>query len=272
MSNEPTPVISNLTTFTAPSFCCHSFNASNKWWALVYGSCLGRRAEIDYLCNFLAGTGMRTVNRVLEVLERKHVVFTGVQLPKPMSQRRSGYARLASDQYETPQWVTLALCPHIPQSVVWEPAAGSGKVADALISAGLHVVQSDIQTGEDFLRIQTCPEGAGAIITNPPYGWQKNSSRMGWLWRTSWRCSCGQILTMPEGDNIYLEDVRSSQRSSCSPDELSGSKTRKARRHLITRGLSGIASTAASPILIYVYASGAIRCELHGTANSCREC
>jgi hypothetical protein len=87
-----------------------------------------------------------------------------------MSQRKSGYERKLNDSYETPEWVTLALCPHIeprPQQI-WEPAAGTGKIARALCSAGFQVVESDIESGQDFL---TTTEGlAPCIITNPPYG------------------------------------------------------------------------------------------------------
>jgi hypothetical protein len=82
-----------------------------------------------------------------------------------MSQRHSGYARAAFDQYETPEWVTAALLPRIPKgSLIWEPACGSGKMARVL---NAHYA-TDIQTGTDFL---TCfSRDADAIITNPPYG------------------------------------------------------------------------------------------------------
>ena len=82
-----------------------------------------------------------------------------------MSQRDSGYARVAFDQYETPEWVTRALIPHIPERIknVWEPACGSGKMARVLNAQ----FTSDIQTGTNFL---TCMSfAADAIVTNPPY-------------------------------------------------------------------------------------------------------
>jgi|SRR5215211_492089 len=86
-----------------------------------------------------------------------------------MSQRESGYERLALDQYETPTWVTAALVPHLPAgiSLVWEPASGSGKMVEALKSGGLKVEHSDISSGQDFL--QSRRAGFDAIITNPPY-------------------------------------------------------------------------------------------------------
>lgn len=85
-----------------------------------------------------------------------------------MSQRISGYAREANDRYETPEWVTLALIPHIPPiKTVWEPACGSGKMIRALQTAGFEVIGSDIAGGVDFLK-QTMRQ-SDAIITNPPY-------------------------------------------------------------------------------------------------------
>src|SRR6187551_3843242 len=83
-----------------------------------------------------------------------------------MSQRDSGYERKDRDCYETPEWVTLALVPHLPARVreIWEPACGSGKIVRALEGAGYKVIGSDLADGCDFL------EGGGplsfdAIIT-----------------------------------------------------------------------------------------------------------
>lgn len=88
-----------------------------------------------------------------------------------MSQRDSGYARVAFDQYETPEWATRALLPHIPKHVgiIWEPAAGSGKMVRALQYGGHAVRASDIQDDIDFLTIKIDGFGDSAIITNPPY-------------------------------------------------------------------------------------------------------
>jgi hypothetical protein len=84
-----------------------------------------------------------------------------------MSQRDSGYARKERDLYETPEWVTLALAPHIPRSaLIHEPAAGSGKMMRAIAKAGYLVTGNDIETGTDFLQTEAAQE---AIVTNPPY-------------------------------------------------------------------------------------------------------
>lgn len=94
-----------------------------------------------------------------------------------MSQRDSGYARQERDLYETPEWVTEALLPHLPRRLgdVWEPAAGRLKMVNVL-ARHMRVYPSDICCsdgsfdGVDFLAQQTDRSGnADAIITNPPY-------------------------------------------------------------------------------------------------------
>lgn len=86
-----------------------------------------------------------------------------------MSQRDSGYERKERDLYETPDWVTRALVPHLTRlpATVWEPACGSGKMVRALKAMAMRVEATDIDIGIDFLeRHDTSFE---AIITNPPY-------------------------------------------------------------------------------------------------------
>lgn len=93
-----------------------------------------------------------------------------------MSQRDSGYQRKERDAYETPEWVTEALIPHLPAKIdgwVWEPAAGTGKMAVVLGRSriGRGIIATDINRGDDFLKNECLPkeEGCRAIITNPPY-------------------------------------------------------------------------------------------------------
>jgi hypothetical protein len=88
-----------------------------------------------------------------------------------VSQRDSGYARKERDLYETPEWVTLALLPHLRElGAIWEPAAASGKMVRALEKSGAYVLGSDISDGCNFLTAPL-PEGTqwDAVITNPPY-------------------------------------------------------------------------------------------------------
>jgi hypothetical protein len=90
-----------------------------------------------------------------------------------VSQRDSGYERKERDLYETPEWVTAALVPHLRPGIchVWEPACGPGKMVRALRLPGLEVHGTDIDRGEDFLSDTFGPGFVEyqAIITNPPY-------------------------------------------------------------------------------------------------------
>ncbi len=87
-----------------------------------------------------------------------------------MSQRESGYERKERDLYETPEWVTLALVPHLPKlGCVWEPASGTGKMVRPLEDSGFLVVHSDIADGTDFLQQTKAMGRPDGIITNPPY-------------------------------------------------------------------------------------------------------
>lgn len=94
-----------------------------------------------------------------------------------MSQRDSGYERKERDLYETPEWVTEALIPHLSmptETIVWEPSAGSGRMA-AVLKSKFEIYSSDIEPHEnldgdgDFLCWHCRAFRAGAIITNPPY-------------------------------------------------------------------------------------------------------
>jgi hypothetical protein len=87
-----------------------------------------------------------------------------------MSQRASGYERKERDLYETPEWVTECLRPHLPAvSHIWEPACGSGKMVRALEGMGYEVFATDIESGKDFLNLEIGPKPVRAIVTNPPY-------------------------------------------------------------------------------------------------------
>ena len=85
-----------------------------------------------------------------------------------MSQRDSGYERNERDLYETPAWVTEALLPQLRECrIIWEPAAGSGKMSRVLKGFAGTVISSDIAEGQgqDFLAADGFD--GDAIITNP---------------------------------------------------------------------------------------------------------
>jgi len=87
-----------------------------------------------------------------------------------MSQRDSGYERKERDLYETPEWVTECLLPHLPKFLnIWEPACGSGKMSRVLGWAGHPVVATDVDRGWDFRTCKVPEQFFNAIITNPPY-------------------------------------------------------------------------------------------------------
>lgn len=87
---------------------------------------------------------------------------------QPMSQRESGYERKERDLYETPDWVTEALLPHLSKLLrVWEPACGSGQMLRVL-SRHAMAYGTDIDGGNDFLAAEALAD-VDAIITNPPY-------------------------------------------------------------------------------------------------------
>lgn len=80
------------------------------------------------------------------------------------------------DLYETPEVATRSLLAvqDLPR-VLWEPACGRGAIGRVLQAAGHHVIATDLvdygygRGGRDFLFERRAPEGAGAIVTNPPF-------------------------------------------------------------------------------------------------------
>jgi hypothetical protein len=100
-----------------------------------------------------------------------------------MAKHEAGYARVERDFYPTPPWVVSdALAEHVDLRglIVWEPACGDGRMAEALRLQGCaRVYTSDIVdrgTGQDevldFLSAQmpNLERPPDAIITNPPFG------------------------------------------------------------------------------------------------------
>lgn len=86
-----------------------------------------------------------------------------------MSQRASGYERRPDEDYPTPDWVAAAIAGYLRVRAlhIWEPAAGNGALADALVDRGFGV----IPTTDNFLARAVPPDSRiDAIVTNPPYG------------------------------------------------------------------------------------------------------
>jgi protein gp37 len=167
-----------------------------------------------------------------------------------VSQRGSGFARRANEDYPTPEWVTATIARRLRRirvKTVWEPAAGHGALAAALTNAGFSV----IATGDDFLT-RTEPPHADiqAICTNPPYGDDRGG-----------RLACRFIrhaLALPvdivamllrvdfdsgRRESTSFATIQPSPARSCSSIGSNGSRARKGRP-TIMRGLSGIGAGA----------------------------
>jgi len=77
------------------------------------------------------------------------------------------------DKCYTPPEATRLIVPYLKSAGIkriWEPAAGSGLMADTLRSEGFEVYESDIETGSgtDFLTYNP-PFIYDAVVTNPPF-------------------------------------------------------------------------------------------------------
>lgn len=94
----------------------------------------------------------------------------------------SGYERIENNFYPTEPIVTRSLTAvvDVVGSVIYEPCAGDGAMAEELMRAGAKVVSTDLidrgycAFGVDFLKVREMPRhGSGAycrdIFTNPPY-------------------------------------------------------------------------------------------------------
>jgi hypothetical protein len=161
--------------------------------------------------------------------EEESVIRYGPRGVAVVSQRDSGYDRKPFDRYETPAWVTAALSPHIKKLAhhVWEPAAGSGVMAEALRGAGYRVYATDIESGVDFLKTEALPDLVQCVCTSPPYNLARefieHSLRLtrpvggvvAMLLRTDYE------PTQLAADTCLLS-VRHSRRRWCSPNASSG--------------------------------------------------
>lgn len=85
-------------------------------------------------------------------------------------QPRGALMSRENDLYPTPMSIITAILDHWqPPRQVWEPCAGDGRFARALVKAGaLGTYQEDLTTGSDFFshhraRLPT-------LVTNPPFG------------------------------------------------------------------------------------------------------
>jgi hypothetical protein len=74
------------------------------------------------------------------------------------------------DFFQTPNYATDLVAPFLcPEWVVWECAAGRGKILTRLQHHGIATFGSDLLEGINFLDTQEEPRGFDAIVTNPPF-------------------------------------------------------------------------------------------------------
>jgi hypothetical protein len=92
-------------------------------------------------------------------------------LLRPQPSRRG-----QEERWDTPPCLRQALVQHVlpdlPQAPIWEPAAGSGELAQDLRSAGRAVTETDLfNEGRpvDFLRSVPRSRIPPLVITNPPF-------------------------------------------------------------------------------------------------------
>lgn len=107
--------------------------------------------------------------------------------PVPESFRNSHLSRSVSakgtdDDFSTPNWATDILFRHIKFSgPIWEPACGSGKMAERIKQHGYKVIATTLKnrgygkTGIDFTEQRKLL--ASNIVTNPPYNILKSFVR-----------------------------------------------------------------------------------------------
>jgi hypothetical protein len=97
-----------------------------------------------------------------------------------MGKHQTGYARVERDGYQSPPWLIKALAEHVElrDRYVWEFAANSGRMSQALRDQGAQVFSSDIEPHPgldavfDFLSPGFPPglvRPPDAYITNPPW-------------------------------------------------------------------------------------------------------
>ena len=103
-----------------------------------------------------------------------------------MAGGNSAAGRVPDDFYATPEDVTRALIreyPKIAKMAVWEPCAGNGMMAGALVAGGVtRILCTDIIQRQpvvplpvhlsapvDVFTVTTLPAGVDAVITNPPF-------------------------------------------------------------------------------------------------------
>lgn len=89
--------------------------------------------------------------------------------------KRSNFARIARDAYDTPREAIVPLLPHLkPRTRFCEPCAGNGALLDVLVEAGHICARArDIEPRRDDIEckdaLTTLTGNIDCFITNPPW-------------------------------------------------------------------------------------------------------
>lgn len=89
------------------------------------------------------------------------------------TQKENLFKEQGRDLFQTPRYATEIIIPFIPNgATLWECASGQGKISTVLRENGFEVLETDIQTGFNFLT-DDVSFVFDAIITNPPFSLKK---------------------------------------------------------------------------------------------------
>jgi hypothetical protein len=119
--------------------------------------------------------------------------------------KHGSYPRVDKDLYPTPSWVVDALSEHVELAgkIIWEPACGTGQMAEALKAAGATVYATDVarygyplDEVMDFLspRNPKLPR-FDLTVTNPAWG-KRNKTAEAFIARGLERIGYGQALAL----------------------------------------------------------------------------
>ncbi len=117
--------------------------------------------------------------------------------------RQSYSSGSQKDDCQSPPYAILPLLPFIdPDWIIWEPAAGEGYLVRAMQAHGLHVIDSDIKTNQDFYTWQ--PGYWDVSITNPPWSepakWMAHCYTLGKPWAL--------LLKTEVASNVRIQELQ----------------------------------------------------------------
>jgi hypothetical protein len=171
-------------------------------------------------------------HRLIARLRKSHK-FIGEQ----MRERPIENERKERNCYGTPQWVTLALIPHLRsiEGTVWDPVEGAGSrtMLQLLTDSGFKVEAPDIAADpRDFLRRSAV--SCGAIITNPPHAYAQEFIEHG-------------LRLMRPNDGLVAMLLRTDYDHASSRQYLFGRHKHFAKKLVLTKRIKWFEDTTGQP-------------------------